>query len=145
MISRVGVVHKNDFSITFRDVQNLERLHKKLLQAHTILESNIDVVSAFISSQNQSKEKEDKESMECAAQLEAYARQTKNHLRTAGKFLAISKGVSRMVSHWSLSRFVLLILGYAICPDIGSFGGLKSCSRSSSSEVTNRSVRPAMQ
>lgn len=145
MISRVGVIHHNDFSITFRDVQNLERLHKKLLQAHTILESNIDVVSAFITSQNESKEKEDKESMECAAQLDACTRQTRNHLRTAGKFLAISKGVSRMVSHCSLSRFVRLIPGYTIPSNNGLCDGLESCSRSSNIEVMNRSVRPTMQ
>lgn len=101
MVSRIGVVHRNDFSVTFRDVQNLGRLRKKLLQALSILESSIDVVSAFSRSETQQKETEDKESIECTAQLEDYARQIKNHSRTAGKILANLEGASRMVSQRS--------------------------------------------
>ena len=97
MVSRVGIVHKNDFLITFRDVQNVERLRKKLFKAQAILESNFDVASAYMEYHNRGLGTKDTEDRECFVQLMAYNRQITNHIRTIARFLALSKGVSRMV------------------------------------------------
>ncbi len=103
MVSRVGIVHKDDFLITFRDAQAVERLRKKLLQARAILESSFDVASAYIEYHDRCLETKDNEDRECFVQLEAYNRQITNHLRTVARFLALSKGVSRMVCAHLLS------------------------------------------
>ncbi len=47
LFSRLGRIHPADFSVTFSDLQTLQRLRKKLVKTRSILESTIEIMCGY--------------------------------------------------------------------------------------------------
>ena len=100
MNSSVVNACKLDYSVTFRDAQDLELVRRKLLKASLILKSNMDVgrrLKAHIEGVMQTlQQSKDPGSLEG---LDQYAVSLKMHARIVDSLLERLSGTKKLVSH----------------------------------------------
>ncbi len=98
LICRVGFVYKDDYSVSFRDTQKLQRLRKKLLQCQSILAASRDVAARYKIHMQQWGTNIGTCKEFYLGQLDAYEVQMANHTRTIERFLQCSSGYLTTVS-----------------------------------------------
>jgi hypothetical protein len=122
------VASETDFSLTFKDSQNSERLYQKLIRAETILTSSINVATLFRRYHGNYMGNEVRE-------LDSYIDQLQNHKRTIERLSKKCRSTLKIVSlHQTRikSRISLIITS------------CHSSLRFWNTEISRRSSRPTM-
>jgi hypothetical protein len=105
--SRVGVTTSFDYSITFRDAQNLELIRRKLVKARWILKSNALVGRLFKGDVTELREKVASSNLvDVLSVIQKYVLSLERHQSVVESLIDRLSGTSKLV--WSGSLYVNL-------------------------------------
>lgn len=98
--SKVGSACKLDYTVTFRDAQDLELIRRKLLKASLILKSNADVGrSLSMHVEKVARALQQNETQKSLELFNGYVANLEMHARTVNYLLERLSGTSKLVFH----------------------------------------------
>jgi hypothetical protein len=108
--STVGKPRNHDYSVTFEDAQDLERIRQKLLKANLILKLNIKAANSWLSGLTRLSKRIGEPHMDhCQIVVQQYVASLETHSAVVESLLQRLDGINRLVSFNNWDEINLLL------------------------------------